>query len=499
MARTILAWTYITTDMVRRTSLVAMNTQNRRRDASRDDTTVGQGGPVTTLALFSIASRLNRLPVIGAHRRAVVVIGLGLFFDLYEVFLTGALSPVFVNDFAVTRAELPLLLSSAFLGMFLGATALTTLADRIGRREAFLLSLGIYSVASLAGACSPNLWFLVAARIVAGFGIGAELPVADSYLADLLPARHRGRYIVWAYTIGFCGFPAAGFLAHSLIGTNVMGIPGWRWIFVFGSLGAVVIWLLRRQLPESPRWLESVGRLDEAAQIVARMESEAAARGPIPPPRHDIDAPSPISLREILSHSSLRRRAAMLFIFHPLQSVGYYSFGILSVLILTERGYSIATSLIYAAITYVGYPLGALMTVPLIERIDRKWLIVAAGGSMAALGLLYANFASPTAIIALGFTYTTVSNIFGTSLHVYDGELFPTELRARGAGIPYSLSRLTLGVTPLVLVPALYMYGPVRVFSIIGAVLLLAVAAIAVLGPPTTGLALEEISCEHTR
>lgn len=465
---------------------------------TRDDTTVEHGGPVTTLALFSIASRLNRLPIIGTHRRAMVVIGLGLFFDVYEIFLIGALSPVFVNDFGANRAELPLLLSSAFLGMFLGATALTTLADRIGRRQAFMLTVGIYSVASLAGACSPNLWFLVAARIVAGFGIGAELPVADAYLADLLPARHRGRYTVWAYAIGYCGFPAAGFLAHSLIGTTVVGIPGWRWMFVFGSLGALVIWLLRRRLPESPRWLESVGRLDEAAQIVARMESEAAARGPIPPPRHDIDAPSPISLREILSRPSLRRRFAMLLIFHPLQSVGYYSFGILSVLILTERGYSVAISLIYTAITYLGYPLGALMTVPLIERIDRKWLIVAAGGSMAALGMLYANAANPTAIIALGFTYTAVSNVFGTALHVYDGELFPTELRATAAGIPYSLSRLSLGATPLVLVPALYLYGPVWVFSGIGGVLLLAVATIAVLGPPTTGLALEEISSEHT-
>jgi putative MFS transporter len=429
----------------------------------------------------------------------VRVVGLGLFFDFYELFLVGVLSAVLVEDFGVSRAELPVLLSSAFLGMFLGATALTTLADRVGRRQTFLLTLGIYSAASLAGACSPNLWFLVLARMVAGIGMGAELPVADSYLADLLPARHRGRYIVWAYTIGFCGVPIVGFLAHSLAVTTMMGIPGWRWMFLFGAFGALLVWLLRWRLPESPRWLESVGRFDEAAQIVARMESEAVAQGPIPLPRHDVDPPPPISLRALLSRPALRRRAVMLLIFHPLQSIGYYGFGILSVLVLAERGYSVVTSLAYASIIYLGYPLGSIATVPLIDRIDRKWLIVAAGSSMAALGLLYANAAGSTLIIASGFVYTVVSNIFSNAIHVYQGELFPTELRARSAGVPYALSRLSIGIMPFVLVPALHLYGPGWVFTSTGTGLILAIATIAALGPPTTGQALEEINSEHAR
>jgi putative MFS transporter len=158
----------------------------------------------------------------------------------------------------------------------------------------------------------------------------------------------------------------------------------------------------------------------------------------------------------------------------------------------------VVTSLVYAAVTYLGYPLGSLMTVPLIERLDRKWLIVASGGSMAALGLLYANAGNPVWIILLGFAYTAVSNVFANALHVYDGELFPTELRARTAGMPYALSRLSLGIMPFLLVPALFRYGPNWVFGGTGVVLLLAVTIIAVLGPPTTGLALEEISNEKT-
>jgi putative MFS transporter len=229
------------------------------------------------------------------------------------------------------------------------------------------------------------------------------------------------------------------------------------------------------------------------------MESEAAAKGRIPPPRCDIDPPIPISLRKMMSLPSLRRRFIMLTILHSLASVGYYSFAILSVLILTERGYSEATSLIYVAISYIGYPLGSLLSVFLIERIDRKWLIAATACCMAVLGLFYASAPNPTAILVIGFAYTAASNVFSNAVHVYHGELFPTELRARTAGIPYALGRLLLGVAPLVLVPTLYLHGPVWVFSGVAVVLLAAATAAAVLGPPTTGLALEEISGEHAR
>ena len=100
---------------------------------------------------------------------------------------------------------------------------------------------------------------LIVTRFLAGIGIGAELPLVDAYLSELLPARHRGRYTAWAYTLGFIGVPAAGFLARMLVPRQPLGIDGWRWMFVAGSLGAAIVWALRAKLPESPRWLESVG------------------------------------------------------------------------------------------------------------------------------------------------------------------------------------------------------------------------------------------------
>ncbi|WP_246265881.1 MFS transporter [Pseudonocardia xinjiangensis] len=222
-----------------------------------------------------VGERIDRLPVTRTQRRATVAVGLGLFFEFYEVFLTGVLSSVLVGEFGLSKAELPLVLSSTFIGMFVGALVLGRFADRLGRRGAFLLNLSIYSLFSLLGAFSMSAVWLVTTRFLAGVGLGAELPLADTYLTDLLPARRRGRYIAWAYTLGFIGVPVLGFLAHSLAMTTWLGVAGWRWMFVIGALGAFVVFLLRRGLPESPRWLESVGRTEEADQVVTRLENEA--------------------------------------------------------------------------------------------------------------------------------------------------------------------------------------------------------------------------------
>ena len=136
-----------------------------------------------------IAARMDRLPITPLHRRATVVVGLGQMFDLYEIFLAGVLSSVLGKTFHLDKAVLPLLLSSAFVGMFLGAITLGRLADRLGRRTTFLLSLTVYSVFSLLSAFSPGPAMLVATRFLAGVGIGAEPPVADTYLGDVLPPR----------------------------------------------------------------------------------------------------------------------------------------------------------------------------------------------------------------------------------------------------------------------------------------------------------------------
>lgn len=449
----------------------------------------------TTLAFVPISARLDRLPIVPAHVWACLAIGVGLFFDFYDLFIT----TVLVTDLPHPRHGSTLAMSATFGGMFVGTMIFSSVADLIGRRRAFLASIAVYSVASLACAISPNLWVLLAARVVAGIGIGAELPVADTYLSDLLPSRYRGRLTALAYTVGFVGVPVAGLMARVLLPQAPAGISGWRWMFVIGSLGAVVALFLRKSLPESPRWLEVVGRSDEAAAIVSRMERSAAQRGPIPLPRLPERSTPPVSFATSWTRPVPRRRWLMMLIFQPLQGVGYYGFGTLALLVFTDRGYSIVTSLTFVALTYIGYPLGSLLSMTIIDRIDRRWLTVWSGLAMAICGVLFAFSHAPGAIVAFGFCYTAVSNVFSNSFHVYQVELFPTEVRARGGGVPYAVSRLTIGLMPFLLVPVLEHLGSAVAFGATGAAMIVAVGAIALLGSPSTGLSLEEINDPRVR
>jgi len=442
----------------------------------------------------SIAARLNRLPPTAVHRHATIIAGIGSFFDLFDIFLAGVLATVLTQQFHLTRSALPPIIASSFIGMFFGATLLGRFADARGRRTAFLVNLGIYSAFTLLGAFSPNVAILIVTRFLAGIGIGAELPLVDAYLSELLPARYRGRYTAWAYTLGFIGVPAAGFLARILVPRHPFGIDGWRWMFVAGSLGAAIVWMLRARLPESPRWLESVGRSAEADAIVSRMEREAAALAPLPPPS-PAEAPSLEHGRfRMIFGPRYRGRTLMLCVFHVFQTVGYYGFGTLVPTVLAAKGYSIVTSLTFTSLTFIGYPIGSALSLPIVDRVDRRWLITGSAALMAVFGLAMGYASEPALIVTAGFLYTTTSNIFSNSLHIFQVEIFPTIARATAAGTAYGMSRLSTGAMPFVLVPVLDRFGPTAMFGVIAAALGICIVDIALFAPPTTGRALETIA-----
>jgi MFS transporter, putative metabolite:H+ symporter len=441
----------------------------------------------------SIAARLNRLPITRTHRVVVAIAGIGTFFDLFDIFLAGVLGTVLTDRFHLSRVALPAVLGSGFLGMFIGALALGWFADRVGRRRAFLVNLGIYSGFTLLGAFSTSAAMLVATRFLAGVGIGAEPPLVDAYLSEILPARERGRYTAAAYTFGFVGVPAVGFLARVLVPLQPAGIDGWRWLFVAGSIGGAIVWRMRAALPESPRWLESAGRHAAAEAIAARLEAEAAAAGPLPAAAPDELPAAGSSRLATLWSPAYRGRAAAIGVFHIFQTVGYYGFGTLVPLVLAAKGFSVVTSLTYTSIVFFGYPLGSALSLPLVERVDRRWLIVASALLMALFGLALGAATTPAAIIAFGFAYSLVSNVFSNAFHIFQAEIFPTFVRATAAGSAYGLSRLSSAAMPFVLLPLLEQRGASAMFGAVALAMLIVVADIALFAPKTTGLALERV------
>jgi MFS transporter, putative metabolite:H+ symporter len=444
---------------------------------------------------MTVAARLDRMPITRLHVIVVVCVGLGIFFDTYEVLLAGTLSTTLEKQFLLTENSVKAVLASAFVGQFLGAILLGRVADRFGRRRMFLVNLAVYSVFSLVGGLSPNVWLLIVARFLVGVGLGAELALADTYLSDLMPARARGRLIAYAYTIGFLGVPAAGFLARWLVPLAPLGVAGWRWLFFIGALGALVVWALRLFLPESPRWLESVGRDAAADAAMTAWEDSARRAGKVLPEPSPVPvAPQQRAAARLIFSREYLPRTVMAWLMSVGSAFGYYGFGTIAVLVLASKGYSILSSLTFISLSYIGYPVGSLLSLPIMERVERRLLLAITAAGMAVAGLLYGYAGNPAEVVLWGFVFTLISNIFSNAYHVYLGELYPTALRATGAGAGYSISRIVTAALPYILIPALDDVGSGLVFGIVAAALAVLIADVMVLGPRTTGRTLESLT-----
>jgi putative MFS transporter len=449
-------------------------------------------------ATLTLGGWMDSLPVGSLHRFVVAVIGIGLFFDMYEIFLVGSIGTALQGEYGIDRhsTDFKLLLASAFIGMFFGSLCLGSMADRIGRRKAFLFNLIWYSGFSLLGAFSVNAGMLVICRVLTGIGVGAIYPVADSFLSEILPKERRGRLAAWAYTLSYVAVPLVGFLAVWLNPLHVGGVAGWRVILIIGSLGAVLVLVVQHKLPESPRWLLSQGRVKEAHAMLRRFAESAGVTVSAIAPEATVGR-KPGTLREriaLLCLPPYNKRYLMLTIFHLLQGFGYYGFGTLANTVVKSRGFDVTDGTLFVALSFLGYPVGSLLSIPLLNWIERRTLVIASILTIAAFGLCFAYSNNSALIVCFGFLTTCASNVFSNAYHVYQSEIFPASARSTAIGSTYSLSRLVSGVLPFILIPILSQYGPGAMFGSIATALLVVAVTVRTLGPLTTRRSQDEIN-----
>jgi putative MFS transporter len=450
---------------------------------------------MTTAA--AISARLDRLPTTRRIWMMVVLLSLGGCFEYYDLFLTGFIAPGLVRDhiFTATTAGffgnngIASFVAAFFIGLFIGTIAFGFVADRFGRRSIFTASLIWYSLCTLVMAFQTsaggiNLW-----RLLAGIGIGVELVTIDTYLSELMPKHLRGRAFVVNAAIQFSILPVAAALAWWLVPQTPLGIDGWRWLVGIGAVGAVLVWLLRRRLPESPRWLAQHGRLDEADRIVSALEAGARA-APLPPMAEpEVRG----SLLEIFQAPYLPR-TIMLILFNVFESVGYYGFANWVPTLLIKHGITITHSLQYTFIIAIAAPFAPLLCFGLADRVERKSLIMVSALGVAVCGLVFAAVRSPVAIIGLGVLLTIANNVMSFAFHTYQAELYPTRVRAVAVGFVYAWSRLSVVFMAFVIAFTLRDFGVSGVFTLIAGSMAVVIAAIGVMGPRTRNLSLEEIA-----
>ncbi len=451
----------------------------------------------------AIGDRLERLPVTRATWTRVVLLSLGGFFEFYDMFLSGYVAPGLVRSHILVSTTPNLFdthgvaafVASRFAGLFVGTALFGFVADRFGRRTIFTASLLWYIAASAIMAFQHDALSLDVWRFIAGVGIGVELVTIDAYIAELVPARVRGRAFAVNQVVQFTAIPLVALLAWRLVPLAPFGFDGWRWVVLIGSAGAAVVWWIRRHVPESPRWLAERERLAEAEKIIAQFESEAAIQpgATITPVPQSAEAAERGSFVEMWRAPYLAR-TIMLIVFNLFQTVGFYGFSNWVPTFLIHQGIEVTTSLGYTFAIAIAAPFGPLLAAPFTDRIERKWLIVAGAFGVAASGLLFAQMRTAIPLIACGALLTLSNNVMSFSFHAYQAELYPTRIRAAAVGFVYSWSRLSAVLNSFVIAFFLGRFGVGGVFALIAASMAMVMLAIGALGPRTRNRALEDIS-----
>ncbi len=446
---------------------------------------------------MTIAERIERLPLGRFHRRFIALVSLGNFFDLYDIFIVAYIGAALQQSGFLTLRQFTFFVAAGFLGMFVGTVVFGMGSDRMGRRSSFILLLLIYSVFTFADAFAQTATWLIALRFFAGMGIGAEIVVIDTYVTEVVPGRARGRYVAITQVAGFCAVPVAAVLSRLLVPTHFL-MSGWRWVMVIGASGALLTWWFRRRLPESPRWLESRGRVAEADAIMSALEGESYSKEGKGIYTEGTESAEGTEKKESGSFWELWRapylsRTVMLVIFQALQTIGFYGFANWAPTFLLKRGVSLLHSLEYTMLIAIVSPIGPLLAAWTSDRMERKWTIVVLALLVAGLGLGFGNSVAPAAVVGFGALLTLANYWFSAAFHAYQAEMFPTRLRATGVGFTYSWSRLSAAFTAF-LIKAVLDHGVPAVFAMLAVAMISVATVVAVMGPRTNGLVLEEIS-----
>lgn len=406
----------------------------------------------------SIASRLDALPFARPHLRVLTGSGLGWALDAMDVGLISFIIAVLAQQWQLTPGETGWIASIGFVGMAIGASVGGLLADRLGRRQVFAITLLIYGLATGASALVGGIAMLLVLRFFVGLGLGAELPVASTYVSEFAPAAIRGRVIVILEA-----FWAVGWTASALVGYFVIpaSADGWRWAFALGAIPAAYALVVRWGLPESPRWLASRGRLAEAERIVSTFETAADLRRTRAPRADAAVRPVAVSAAQrvgALWSAEFRTRTLCIWLVWFCVNFAYYGAFIWIPSILVQAGYDLVRSFGFTLLITLAQLPGYAVAAWLIEVWGRRATLSVFLAGSAVSAVLFGTASTEGAIIATGMALSFFNLGAWGALYAVTPELYPTSLRATGSGWAAGVGRLASIVAPL-LVPVLLATG----------------------------------------
>ena len=457
------------------------------------------------------SQRLDRLPFTRKHGRLLGASGIGWALDAMDVGLISFVIAALAVHWELAKSDGSLIASAGFAGMAIGASLGGLLADRIGRRSVFALTLLVYGLATGASALAMGVGTLIALRFVVGLGLGAELPVASTLMSEFAPARIRGRIIVWLEA-----FWAGGWILAAVIGTFVAtsGPTGWRWALALGMVPAAYSIVIRLGMPESVRFLETKGRHEEAERIVRDFEAsaglDAAAQGVLASDagteegrvagtadgRVAADAVGVVPEADQVASggiwsAALRARTAGLWVVWACINLAYYGAFIWIPTLLVDRGFTLTQSFTFTLIITLAKIPGYAAAAWLIEVLGRRWTLTLflAGSAVSAVG--YGMADSEATILVAGCLLSFFNLGAWGALYAIGPELYPTAVRGTGTGAAAAFGRLASIAAPF-LVPVLVVSGGQWLAFVVFALAFAVAAAAAFTLPEQRGKALAE-------
>lgn len=443
-------------------------------------------------ALANIPARIERLPMTSYQRKVFAIIATAWLADQVDVALLTFLLGSIVVTFGLTPVQAGALASMTFAGQLIGNIVAGMTADRYGRLIVFQVTMVVWGLASFAAAAAWGLASLMVFRLFIGVGVGGEAPVAQAMVSELLPANIRGKYIAFME-----GFWAVGYVLSGAISFFVLPHFGWRAVFVAVGMFSLVVFLVRRGLPESPRWLADRGRFADAEAVMGKIEAEVRRRtgSALPEPlpfRAEIhEHANPLAT--IFSHEYIKR-TSMIFGVWFFALLGFFGLNSWIAILLKSHGFSIISSVGFVTLITLGGIPGFYITGLLLERIGRKPVTAAVLVLGAMSAYLYGSATNVTWLFITGFVMQFFMFGMWSALYAYTPELYPTRARASGAGFASAFGRLGAILGPIVLPIVVAHAGTAAAFNLGAAAFCMAAVLVVTLGVETKGRILETVS-----
>lgn len=469
--------------------------------ASADDGRASAGAPDAEARTTNLVARLERVPVFGFHLRLATLLGVGTLLDSFDALAIAVTLPVIVSSFDLDVGSVGWLISAAYAGQLLGSVLFGWLAERAGRKTAYLGSLVVMGLFSLAAALTWSAGSLAVARVLTGIGLGGEVPIAAALFSEYVQARRRGLLTMLWETSFIWGFLVTPLVALGLI--ELLGPEnGWRTVFALGVLSLIAALAALRWLPESIRWLVRSGRLDAAERTLAAIEAEASEKGvileaPRSQPQPDV---AQTRWREPLE-AAYRGRTLLVWTLTFADFFAVYGIAVwLPTLYVTLGGLPPPASLALTVVTGALQLAAAYLFAGTVDRFGRRrWFVfglslaaVAAGAGVAASVLGLTGWPTLFAVGALMlFGLTPVS----MGVFLYAGELYPTRMRAWGTALAGGWIRIAAFLAPLAVAAVLGAgWGIQGVFFLFAVASSVGAAVMVMRGPETRQRVLEELA-----